>query len=93
MKRMASANASSKSSTARKAPARRRFVVCIDNRGHEVSLEVLKIYAVLPSERNDGPWLRVIDETGEDYLYPAQRFVPIELPEKVRKIARTVSAT
>ena len=93
MKRVESANASSKSSTSRSAQARRQFVVCVDNRGHEVSLEVLKIYLVLPSKRKDRNWLRVIDESGEDYLYPADRFVPIDLPPKVRKVARAVPVT
>jgi len=48
---------------------------------------VRKVYAVLPDERaatND--YIRVIDETGEDYLYPSKYFVPIQLPPKVAKI-------
>jgi hypothetical protein len=62
------------------------FVLCVDNGGYPESLEVRKVYAVLPDERaatND--YVRVIDETGEDYLYPAKYFVPIQLPPEVAK--------
>ena len=62
------------------------YVLCIDNGGYPESLEVRKLYAVLPDERaaaND--FIRVIDETGEDYLYPAKYFVPIQLPPEVAK--------
>ncbi|MDX6404808.1 MAG: hypothetical protein QOH70_2263 [Blastocatellia bacterium] len=63
-----------------------RFVVCIDNKDYPASLELHKIYRVLPDEdaAADGD-LRVIDESGEDYLYSGERFVPIALPEAVQK--------
>jgi hypothetical protein len=63
-----------------------KFVVCIDNKDYPASLELHKIYRVLPDEdaAADGD-LRVIDESGEDYLYPAARFVPISVPEAVQK--------
>lgn len=60
------------------------YVLCIDDGGYPESLEVRKVYAVLPDERaaaND--YIRVIDETGEDYLYPKKYFVSIELPPEV----------
>jgi hypothetical protein len=62
------------------------YVVCIDNSGYPASLERHKIYRVLPDEEAaaDGD-LRVIDESGEDYLYSADRFVPIQLPSAVEK--------
>ena len=63
------------------------YVLCIDDGGYPESLEVRKVYAVLPDERaaaND--FIRVIDETGEDYLYPSRYFVPIQLPSEVAKI-------
>ena len=64
--------------------ASQRFVVCIDNTDYLVSLELHKIYEVLPDERADEyDCIRVIDESGEDYLYSSESFVPIELPEKV----------
>ena len=63
-----------------------KFVVCINNEDYAASLELHKIYRVLPDEdaAADGD-LRVIDESGEDYLYSAERFVPISLPDAVQK--------
>ncbi|MFS8085167.1 MAG: hypothetical protein ACMG6H_06015 [Acidobacteriota bacterium] len=63
-----------------------KFVVCIDNKDYPASLELRKIYRVLPDKdaAADGD-LRVIDESGEDYLYSADRFVPISVPEAVQK--------
>ena len=62
------------------------YVVCIDNSDYPASLEQHKIYRVLPDEdaAADGD-IRVIEESGEDYLYSADRFVPISLPPAVRK--------
>lgn len=62
------------------------FFVCLDNRGYEVSLEVRKIYKSLPDSdaRNHGQ-IRVIDESGEDYLYPESMFAPIDLPDTLAK--------
>ena len=64
----------------------KKFVVCIDNTDYLASLELHKIYRVLPDDdaAADGD-LRVIDESGEDYLYSADRFVPISVPEAVQK--------
>lgn len=66
--------------------AARRFAVCINNRGYPASLELHKIYPVLPDEdaAEDGD-IRVVDESGEDYLYSADRFVEVELPQPVRR--------
>ena len=62
-----------------------RFVVCISNKDCE-DLEVRKIYQTLPDEPASSEGLvRVIDESGEDYLYPAELFVEIELPQAVEK--------
>jgi hypothetical protein len=63
-----------------------RFVVCVNNADYPASLELHKIYRVLPDEdaEVDGD-IRVVDESGEDYLYPAEWFVPIELPQAVEK--------
>jgi len=63
-----------------------RFAVCISNEDYEASLELHKIYRVIPDEdaEVDGD-LRVIDESGEDYLYPANWFVFIELPQVLEK--------
>ncbi len=64
-----------------------RFVVCIRNTNYRASLEVGKIYQVLPDSKGaQHRWIRVIDESGEDYLYPEKYFVPIEVPEPVKKV-------
>jgi hypothetical protein len=57
----------------------------VRNDGYEASLERNKIYAVLPDKdaERDGE-LRVVDESGEDYLFSADRFVVIDLPAAVR---------
>ena len=58
------------------------YALCIDNGGYPESLEVRKVYAVLPDERAAANnYIRVIDETGEDYLYPDKYFALIEVPE------------
>ena len=61
--------------------AETRFVICIRNGEHE-DLEPRKVYQVIPDEAaaEDG-LVRVIDESGEDYLYPRDLFVPIDLPQ------------
>jgi hypothetical protein len=63
-----------------------QFAVCINNADYPASLELHKIYRVLPDEDAaiDGD-IRVIDESGEDYLYPAEYFVFVELPQSVEK--------
>lgn len=90
MKRMALArknpSASATSTRApRSSPAARQFAVCVDNAGYEASLERNKIYVVLRDRdaEKDGD-LRVIDESGEDYLFSAHRFVAIEVPAAVK---------
>jgi len=63
-----------------------RFAVCVNNSEYPASLELHKIYRVLPDEdaATDDD-LRVVDQRGEDYLYPADYFVMVELPQEVRK--------
>jgi len=88
MKRTASGrrnSSASGTSTKRKTAATPTFAVCVRNEGYEASLERNKIYAILPDDEaeRDGD-LRVVDESGEDYLFSADRFVPIEVPTAVR---------
>jgi hypothetical protein len=65
---------------------RKRFAVCLRNKGYEVSLERRKIYEVLPDpDAARHKQIRVIDESGEDYLYPQSFFAPIELPQTLRR--------
>jgi hypothetical protein len=62
-----------------------RFVLCIENRGAE-DLDVRKVYRVLPDRAASGTgYVRVIDDSGEDYLYPASFFVPVEVPHKAKR--------
>ena len=66
----------------------KQFVICVKNDGHVASLERRKIYVALPdevAERHNQ--VRVVDESGEDYLYPRQFFVAVELPASVRRAA------
>ena len=90
MKHMVSAK---KSSSARSTSTRSRnstaagcyFAVCVDNDGYESSLERNKIYVVLPDKAAEkGGDLRVVDESGEDYLFAADRFVAINIPAAVK---------
>ena len=73
-------------------PIASNFVICIRNDDHPASLETRKIYATLrdPDAEESGT-IRVVDESGEDYLYPAEWFVPIDLSIELQtalKIAR-----
>lgn len=65
---------------------RRRLVLCLRNDGYEVSLERRKIYQVVPDrDAAIHHQMRVVDESGEDYLYPAAFFAPIALPPALRR--------
>lgn len=91
MRRMASAEKKSNgrgTSTRRASRGRAAgsgFVVCINNVGYPASLELHKIYRIFPDQdaARDGD-VRIVDESGEDYLYPAAWFVPVELPRRVK---------
>jgi hypothetical protein len=68
------------------AKATKRLFICLDNDGYEVSLERRKIYVAVPDARAERHGhLRIIDESGEDYLYPSERFVPADLPLATRR--------
>ena len=91
MKRTVSAGrrSSGKSTSTNKRRPRGRavpsFVVCIENAGYQASLELHKIYRLIPDAdaARDGD-VRIIDESGEDYLYPAEWFAAVELPRRVK---------
>jgi len=62
------------------------LAVCVDNSGYEAALERRKLYALLPDvEAETRGLLRVIDESADDYLYPAGMFYKVELPVAVRQ--------
>jgi hypothetical protein len=63
-----------------------RFLVCVKNKGYIASLEKRKIYVSLSDPlAAKHCHVRVIDESGEDYLYPRKFFLPVTLPHSVRK--------
>jgi hypothetical protein len=69
-----------------------QFVVCLKNNGYEASLEPRKIYQILSDkEAESHKMIRVIDESGEDYLFPVSLFSPISLPQTlVRELALSI---
>ncbi|MPZ30947.1 MAG: hypothetical protein GEV13_08105 [Rhodospirillales bacterium] len=68
------------------AKATKRLVICLNNAGYEASLERHKIYVALPDPRAEKlGQIRVIDESGEDYLYDKQAFRGVSLPQSVRR--------
>ena len=63
-----------------------RFAVCIKNKGYEASLEKGKLYRVIPDRKAEAHgYLRIVDESGEDYGYAASRFFAIALPKPLEK--------
>jgi hypothetical protein len=66
--------------------ATKPFAVCMDNEGNEASLILGKVYRVRPDARGakDG-LVRVVDESGEDYLYDATQFVLVDFPQPIRR--------
>jgi hypothetical protein len=59
----------------------KRLFICLDNAGYEVSLERLKIYVALTDAKAESTrYHRIIDESGEDYFYPTQRFIAADFP-------------
>jgi hypothetical protein len=64
-----------------------RFVVCVKNKGYEASLEVGKFYRVVPDVEAEGHgYLRIVDESGEDYGYASDRFLSIPVPKPLEKV-------
>ncbi len=64
----------------------RQFALCLDNAGNEASLILGKVYRILPDARAaKDDLLRVIDESGEDYLFAKQQFAFVNLPQTVRR--------
>jgi hypothetical protein len=64
----------------------KRYAICVENRG-AADLEVRKVYRVLhDKDAAAAGYMRVIDESGEDYLYPVGYFVSVELPPKAKRV-------
>jgi hypothetical protein len=71
---------------------RKLFVICLNNQDYPASLETRKVYEVLPNEKAASRgFVRVIDESGEDYLYPTSYFAPIELSKDVERVLQLSS--
>ena len=65
---------------------KRHFMICVNNRGYEASLEIRKIYEVVSDKTAEKHHqLRVIDESGEDYLFPDDYFAPVRLPSVTKE--------
>jgi hypothetical protein len=63
-----------------------QFLLCVQNEGYPVSLECRKVYRTIPDAKAETrKFVRVVDESGEDYLCPASYFVPIDLPQRAAK--------
>ena len=59
-----------------------KYVMCVTNVGYLVSLTLHKVYKVIPDEKGEKhSMIRIVDDSGEDYLFPAGRFVPVQIPE------------
>jgi hypothetical protein len=66
---------------------KKSYVVCLENEGYEAALEPRKLYLALGDPGGEEPgFLRVVDESGEDYLYPQSFFEAIEVPRKVARV-------
>ncbi len=62
------------------------FMICVDNEGYEASLELRKVYRIKADARaREQDLVRVVDESGEVYLYPLDRFVAIKLPKAAER--------
>ena len=71
----------------------KHFMLCIDNRGYEASLEVRKVYEVLTDTGGEiHHQIRVIDESGEDYLYPTDYFACLRLPFATKQKLELITA-
>lgn len=68
-----------------------KFVICTENTGYEASLELRKLYELLPDQTaSKHGQVRVIDESGESYVYPSSFFVPLDLsPDIANQVAHT----
>lgn len=68
-------------------PASRRYVLCVSNARYRASLITRRLYPVLPDvAAEDRGLVRVIDESGEDYLFPKALFLDIDLPARARRL-------
>ncbi|MCA9965617.1 MAG: hypothetical protein KC423_15285 [Anaerolineales bacterium] len=73
-------------------PTTPQFAICINNHSYEDDLIVRMVYQVLPDDAAaQSNYLRIVDETGEDYLYPATFFIPIIVPNEADQLLLNVA--
>jgi hypothetical protein len=71
-----------------------QFALCLDNKGYEASLEVGKLYQVIADEEGEAHgYIRIVDESGEDYAFAATRFHVVHLPQFVGQALLSASRT
>ena len=69
-----------------------RFLLCVKNEAYPASLDVLKVYRALPDPVAEAKnYVRIIDESGEDYLYPNSYFVRVELPRALQQALENIA--
>jgi len=69
---------------------RKRFAICVNNKGYAASLIPRKIYEIVPDQKAEqDDFIRIVDESGEDYLYHVSHFVFVELPKDVERVLIT----
>jgi len=72
---------------------KKRYMICVENRSYEASLELMKVYEVLTDrDAEKHRQVRVIDESGEDYLYPEKYFAPVRLPAETKEKLELITA-
>lgn len=72
---------------------KKHYMICVDNRGYESLLEIRKLYQVLTDRMAEKHHqIRVIDESGEDYLYPQKYFAPVRLPHITKEKLEVTAA-
>jgi len=68
-------------------------MICVESRGYKASLEIMKVYKMLVDrEAGKHHQVRVVDESGEDYLYPEKYFAPVRLPAETKEKLELISA-
>ena len=69
-----------------------QFAICVNNDGYPVSLELRKVYQVIPDEvAGMRGFIRIVDESGDSYLYPQDSFVPIDVPQSAQGVFANAS--
>lgn len=72
---------------------KKHYMICVQNRGYEASLDIMKVYEILPDrDAKKHHQLRVIDESGEDYLYPEKYFASVRFPAETKERLELIAA-